>query len=362
MFDNQYYDNHERVIQVSDDASGLKAIIAIHSTARGPAMGGCRLWSYDSPAAAFDDALRLSQGMSFKNALADLPAGGGKAVILGPLPKDRRTSFFETFGKIIESLNGEYITAEDVGVTEADMVTVSRSTKYVSGIAAQGGVGGNPSPFTARGVRIGLEAAVLSALKRRDLEGLRVAVQGLGGVGSNLCRELSERGAKLIVADLNEKRVEEACDTYSAERASIDDILLADVDILAPCALGGIITNEVAAKMRARIVAGGANNQLSGLDAGLALFQRGITYAPDYVINAGGIIVVTAEYLNQFDVTEVERAISRISERTSQVLKRSALQGQPANVVADQMAKEVISKAARERSEKGASGRIAVHA
>jgi leucine dehydrogenase len=323
MYQNPSFDNHQRTIYLSDEQSGLRAIIAIHSTALGPAAGGCRLWSYEEPQLALSDALRLSRGMSYKNAFAGLPMGGGKAVILGPVPEERRRAVFEAFGRAVESMAGLYITAEDVGVSVADMAVVAEQTKYVSGVAASEGVGGNPSPFTAQGVRIGIETAVNMALGRLDLENVRVAIQGLGGVGSNLCSELRARGARLIVADVVQDRVEQACDLHGAERASVQDILLADVDVLAPCALGGVITTDVAAQMRARVLAGGANNQLANDEAGQTLFERGITYAPDYVINAGGIIMVAAEYLGNRERSAVERAIESIAVRTREVLERA---------------------------------------
>lgn len=347
MFQSQFYDDHQRAISVFDEKSGLRAIIAIHSTALGPAAGGCRLWTYDQPDLALSDALRLSRGMSYKNAVAGLPMGGGKAVILGPVSGERRIAVFEAFGKAVESLKGLYITAEDVGVTDADLAVVAKNTSYASGVTMHGGVGGNPSPSTAKGVRIGIEAAVNVALQRRDVENLRVAVQGLGGVGFNLCRELRLRGAKLIVADIAEERVTEACDLFGAERAEVSDILLADADVVAPCALGSAITSEIASRLRAKIVAGGANNQIASDEAGRSLFTRGITYAPDYVINAGGIIMVTAEYLGNSDRDEVEQSIDGIGDRTREILERSRSTAQPSHLIADQMARQIIAEAGR---------------
>lgn len=349
MFQHPLFDRHERVLNVFDAQSGLRAIIAIHSTVLGPAAGGCRLWNYPDAELALSDVLRLSRGMSYKNAMAGLPMGGGKAVILGPVDADSRRSVFEAFGKAVESLGGSYITAEDVGVTELDLAVVASNTAFASGITKESGVGGNPSPFTAKGVRIGIEAAVKFALGRPDLENLRVAVQGLGGVGFNLCRELTERGAKIVVADLANERVEEACDLYGAERAHVEQILLADADVVAPCALGGVITEELASRIRARVVAGGANNQIATSSAGQALFERGVTYAPDYVVNAGGIIVVTAEYFGKSTLSEVDAAIESIGDRTREVLDRSKKSAQPSYLVADQMAKSIIDRAASDR-------------
>jgi leucine dehydrogenase len=346
MFQNANFDGHQRMVNFFDPESGLRCIIAIHSTALGPAAGGCRLWAYDDPQLAVSDALRLSRGMSYKNALAGLPMGGGKAVILGPVPPLQRKAVFGAFGRAVESLNGLYITAEDVGVTEEDMAIVANHTMFASGIAKRGGVGGNPSPFTAQGVRLGIEAAARAAFGRTDIEGMRISVQGLGGVGSNLCRELHAKGAKLIVADVAEDRVQQACDLYGAARVSIDEILLVEADILSPCALGGVITKDIANKLRVHVVAGGANNQLENDTAGHILFERGITYAPDYVINAGGIIMVTAEYLGTTSLEKVERAIGAIGERTSEILERSRVGATATHVVADQMAKTLLHNAA----------------
>ncbi|MBW8880029.1 MAG: Glu/Leu/Phe/Val dehydrogenase, partial [Asticcacaulis sp.] len=269
MFDHPDFDGHEKVLFVEDAPSGLRAIIAVHSTALGAAAGGCRLWTYPSVSDALTDALRLSRGMSYKNAMANLPMGGGKAVILGPVG-DNREKMLEAFGRAVDSLNGQYITAEDVGVSVADMQVVSRQTKFVSGLAATGAgtSGGDPSPFTARGVRVGIEAAVRARLDRPELAGLSVAVQGLGHVGMYLCEELHNLGANLVVADINPARVSEAQRRFGAVGVSVDDILTQAVDIVAPCALGGTITEYAARYIRAAIVAGAANNQLLTADAG----------------------------------------------------------------------------------------------
>ncbi len=345
MFDNPAFDGHERVLAFNDAASGLRAFIAIHSTALGPAGGGCRLWRYADGEAALSDALRLSRGMSYKNALAGVPMGGGKAVILGPVPDERRAGVFAAFGRAVDSLSGTYVTAEDVGVSPADLERVAASTPYVSGIVVRNGVGGNPAPFTARGVCVGIEAAASFALGRSGLDGVRVAIQGLGGVGMNLAGALHARGAALVVADLAPVRVEEACDRYGAAPAGVEEILTADADILAPCALGGIITEDVARRMRATVVAGGANNQIADAAAGRALFERGITYAPDYVINAGGIILVSAEYFGATDLGGIEDRIDAIGPRTGRILETARMTGTPSGVVADQMAREVLAGA-----------------
>lgn len=347
MFDNKNFGGHEKVVHIYDRDSGLRAIIAIHSTALGPAAGGCRLWSYGSAEAALDDALRLSRGMSYKNAVAGVPLGGGKGVIVGPLAVESRTAAFRAFGDAVAALGGHYITAEDVGVSVDDMRAVASRTPFVSGLSAGAGqAGGDPSPYTARGVRRGIEAVVRHVFGRSDLEGLRIAVQGLGHVGGNLCRELAARGARLWVADIDAARVERICDVYGATPAKVDDILLADVDLVAPCALGGAITEEVARTLRARAVAGAANNQLAAPRAGDVLFARGIAYVPDYVINAGGIIVAAAEYFGENSAVQVESAVDRIYDRVLDILKTSVAFERPCNVIADRMAQDILARAA----------------
>jgi len=345
MFDFQDFHDHEKLVYVNEPQVGLKAIIAIHSTALGPAAGGCRLWDYASSDSALTDALRLSRGMSYKNALADLPMGGGKAVILGPIAPETRAAAFTAFGAAVESLGGMYITAEDVGVKVSDMQHVASKTRFASGLSASGGAGGDPSPFTARGVRCGIEAVARHALKRPDLDGLTIAVQGLGGVGGHLCTELHERGAKLIIADINNALVEKTADLYGATVVSVDDILMADADILAPCALGGVITEDVAKALTVKAVVGGANNQLANTAAGLILQQRGIAFGPDYLVNAGGIISVTYEYLGTASSETVLPAVDAIYDRTLEVLDMADKSGKPSFQIADSLAEDKISSA-----------------
>lgn len=346
MFDHPDYDGHEKVLMVEDAESGLKAIIAIHSTALGAAAGGCRLWSYETGAHALSDALRLSRGMSYKNAMANLKMGGGKAVILGPVTPEKREAVFEAFGRAVDSLDGQYITAEDVGVSVADMMTISRSTGYVSGLAAtEGKSGGDPSPYTARGVRVGIEAAVKAKLGRSDLAGLKVAVQGLGHVGTYLCEELFNLGARLVVADINASRIEECCDRFAAETASVTDILRQTVDVVAPCALGGAISEKIADTLQATIVAGAANNQLLTPQAGQILARRGILYAPDYVINAGGIIMVAGEISGQNDEADILAQVDAIGPRLADIFARSKSTDDTTNAVADMMARDKLRAA-----------------
>ena len=303
-FDESAFDDHERVVFCYDAATGLKAIIAIHSTVLGPAAGGCRLWSYATDDEALHDVLRLSQGMSYKNAMAGLAFGGGKAVIIKTPDFDGSDALYERFGDFVEELGGHYITAEDVGMSVSIMETIAHRTHFVSGLPPKGDhAGGDPSPKTAFGVFKGIEAAAKFKLDRDDLNGLTVAVQGVGNVGYYLCDLLAKAGAKLIVADIDGSRVKRACEEFAAEAVGIDEILEQQADVLAPCALGAILTETSIPKLKVSIVAGGANNQLETNEDGRRLADAGILYAPDYVINGGGIINVAAGKYLRSDAT-----------------------------------------------------------
>jgi len=345
-FDNPAFDNHERVVFCSDKASGLKAIIAIHSTALGPAAGGCRLWSYDSDDAALTDALRLSQGMSYKNAMAGLKFGGGKAVIIKDSGFGGSESQYEKFGEFVEQLNGDYVTAEDVGMTVEIMQTIARRTQHVSGLPMKGGhAGGDPSPKTSWGIFKGIEAAVRFKLGKDSVAGLTIAIQGAGHVGYYLSKYLSSAGARIIVADLDEKRARRICDEFGATVASLDDILYQPVDVLAPCALGAVLTEDSIPRLRTKIVAGGANNQLAFDADGQRLVDAGILYAPDYVINGGGIINVSCEYYGGVDDDEVLEQVAAIGPRLTGIFEAAEASGKPTNEIADTMAKEFIAAA-----------------
>lgn len=346
MFSLSDFDDHETVTWVSDKDSGLKAVIALHSTVLGPAAGGCRLWTYPSREAGLVDALRLSRGMSFKNAMAGLPFGGGKAVIFGPLPEAQRQAVFEAFGRAVDRMGGGYVTAEDVGVSVDDMLHVSRHTGSVSGLPQDAGrAGGDPSPYTARGVLRGIEAAVAHAFGRTDLEGLRIAVQGVGNVGGSLCDMLCNSGARLVIADTDARRLEAVRDRTGATAVPIDEILFQDVDVVAPCALGGALTADVLGKLQARVIAGAANNQLADPAASRALAAIGLTYAPDYVINAGGIIAVSAEYLGGQTHDEVIGQVDAIGPRVAGLLARAGVEKCPVDVLADRTAAGIIEAA-----------------
>ncbi|HEV2270144.1 MAG TPA: Glu/Leu/Phe/Val dehydrogenase dimerization domain-containing protein [Steroidobacteraceae bacterium] len=351
LFQMRDFDAHEQVVFGSDAASGLRAIIAVHSTALGPAAGGCRMWPYATSSAAVVDALRLSRGMSYKNALAELPFGGGKAVIIGD-SREKTRERMEAFGRLVDSLGGRSITAEDVGTTTTDMEHVARVTRFVSGLAGESAratdaampAGGDPGPKTALGVFLGLKAAVRFRLGRSSLEGLEVAVQGLGGVGYPLCRQLAAEGASLRVADSRPGVAQRVCAELGAQEVPADSILAQDVDVLAPCALGAVLDSRSIPTVRARVVAGAANNQLARDEDGEAVMRAGILYAPDYVINAGGIISVAHEYRGGATAAQVRAEIEKIPVRLTEIFERSRRESRSTSAIADQMARERLAQ------------------
>ncbi|PHR56305.1 MAG: amino acid dehydrogenase [Robiginitomaculum sp.] len=346
----QNIDTHEKVVRVEDKATGLIAYIAIHSTLLGPATGGCRLFDYETEGDALADTLRLSKGMTYKNAIADVGLGGGKSVIMGPLDPSKREAAFIAFGRAVHQLGGDYIAAEDVGVSVNDIHNIAKSTKFATGLGDNGnGFGGDPAPYTALGVLGGIKATAHFALKRSDLEGVRIAIQGIGSVGSRLCKLLSDSGAKLVVADIDSAKITEVCDLYQAEPSSLNDILLSDVDIIAPCAMGRAITVDIAKSMRAVAIAGAANNQLASPLAGEVLFNRQIAYAPDYVINAGGIIMAGAEYLKNLTEAKMTKKIDEIYGRILGLHVQSKHEQKPSYLLADKLAEDIFAKAFLER-------------
>lgn len=345
------YDDHELVQLVRDRASGLTAIIAIHSTHLGPGAGGTRFWHYAEPRDAMRDALRLSRGMSYKNAMAGLPMGGGKAVILADEDRTKTPAMLEAFGEAVEALGGTYVTAEDVGIGEADMVAVSRRTQYVTGlpVEGEGTAGGDPGPFTAMGIYHGIKAAVRHKLGKDSVSGVHVAVQGAGSVGGGVARLLAKDGAKLTLSDINMDRASALADELGAETAAPDAIMGVSCDVFSPNALGAILDDEGIARLDASIVAGAANNQLARAHHGEMLAERGILYAPDYVINAGGIISVTLEYLARrddapCDINEVRKRIAQIPGRLEEIWQESDASGVSPDVVADRMAQKLIGR------------------
>ena len=343
VFDHAEFDHHEALHFITDESTGLRAIIAVHSTTLGPAAGGCRRWSYPSESDALTDALRLSRGMTYKNAVAELPFGGGKAVILSNDAAPKSPELLAAFGRAVDSLGGGYVTAEDVGMSVDDMRYVQQQTKFVSGLPQSGdSAGGDPSPWTALGVHLGIEAAIKVRLGLDSLDGMSVAVQGVGHVGAHLCRLLHDAGAKLVIADVNHDNLEAVTAAMPAEVVAPAEILFSDVDVLAPCALGNVLTAVTIPQIKAKVIAGAANNQLSTLADGARLSARDILYAPDYVINAGGIINVSHEYYGGSSDDRVREDVEKIPLRLQTLFAEANASGRPTNELADEYARRLI--------------------
>ena len=340
------FDAHEALHFVTDEKSGLRAIIAMHSTHLGPSAGGTRFWHYADDSEALTDALRLSRGMSYKNAMAGLPLGGGKAVVLANRASAKTPEMLAAFGAAVNSLGGKYVTAEDVGMSVADMIEISKQTKYVAGLPVAGGeVGGDPGPHTSLGVFLGIKAAVKRALGKESLSGLHVALQGAGSVAGGVARQVAAEGAKLSIADVDRARAEKLAAETGGTVVAPDDILYLGADVVSPCALGAILTEHSIGKLNTPIVAGGANNQLATAEDGSRLQARGILYAPDYVINAGGIINVSTEYLGDGGPDLVRSRIEAIPGRLEQIWAESASTERDPASVADAMAQKLIGRA-----------------
>ena len=349
VFEHSAFRDHEKVLFVSDKASGLKAILAVHSTVRGPSVGGCRMWTYDSSDAALTDVLRLSEGMSYKNIMADLPIGGGKSVIMRPEGAFDRTALFEAFGRALNALNGEYRSAEDVGVSPDDLDAASRYTDHLVGLSSGTG---DPSPITARGVFFGVQVAAERALGKSDLSGVKVVVQGATGhVGHYLVEHLAEAGAELILSDINEAALNALAQKTGAKTVDKDAVYDVEADVFAPCALGAIINPDTIDRLKVKAVAGAANNQLATPDMGAELQKRGILYAPDYVINAGGIINVMGDIDPQFDAKWVEGKLQGLKATLREILDTAESEGRPANIVSDEIARQRIDAARSQRRE-----------
>ena len=348
VFNAKNFRDHEQVSFHQDRASGLFTIIAIHDTTLGPALGGCRYWPYDDEAAALEDVLRLSRGMTYKAALAGLAFGGGKAVILAPKGGEKTPALLRAFGRCVDSLGGRYITAEDVGTCPADMEVIHEATPHVAGIADGGAGDGDPSPATAWGVFHGLRAAA-AQLGSDNLRGVHVTLQGLGHVGGYLARYLADAGARLTVTDLDQSRLAWAKETFGAAVAAPDAIYDVEADVFAPNAMGAILNDDTIARLRVRAVAGSANNQLAEDRHGAALRERGILYAPDYVINAGGIINISHEG-RAYDRDRAMAHCARIYDTLTEVFRRAEREGRPTSEVADQMAEERIAARAADNA------------
>jgi leucine dehydrogenase len=340
------FDAHEDIHFFGDEQSGLKAIIAIHSTHLGPAGGGCRFWHYAKDEEALTDALRLSRGMSYKNAMADLPLGGGKAVILADEAHTKTPDMLHAFGKAVDQLGGRYVTAEDVGMSVADMIEVRRNTRHVAGLPNSGkDVGGDPGPHTSLGVFLGIKAAVKRALGKDSLEGLHIALQGAGSVAGGVALHACAEGAKLSIADVDRAKAQHLAERTGGKAVSPDEIMTLEADVLSPCALGAILTEQSIARLKVPVIAGGANNQLATPEDGERLHALGILYAPDYVINAGGIINVCIEYLGDGDASLVREKIEGIPLRLEEIWAESAASGRNPAAVADAMAQLRIGRA-----------------
>lgn len=339
------FDQHEEVHFITDRQSGLRAIIAMHSTHLGPAAGGSRFWNYADEEDAVTDALRLSRGMSYKNAMAGLPLGGGKAVILADAEKTKTPEMLAAFGKAVEGLCGRYVTAEDVGIGVEDMIEVRRQTRHVAGLPVeQGAVGGDPGPHTALGVFLGIKAAAKRALGRDSLDGLHIALQGAGSVASGVARHSAAEGARLSIADVDAERARKLAEAVGGTVVDPGEIMTLEADVFSPNALGAILNQSSIAALRAPIVAGAANNQLETPEDGERLMQRGILYAPDYVINAGGIINVSTEYLKDGDAAVVRDRIAAIPGRLESIWAESAETGRDPAAVADSVAQRLIGR------------------
>lgn len=345
LFEHHEFDKHKEVVFCNDEKSGLKAIIAVHNTNLGPSLGGCRMFPYASSEEALTDVLRLSKGMTYKAAMANLKQGGGKAVIIGDPRATKSKAMFEALGDFVQKLGGDYITAEDSGVSVSDLQTTAERTEFVAGIKAKftydgSPADGNPAPGTAYGVFVGLKKSVEYALKR-DLKGIKVAIQGLGHVGYRLAKHLHECGAELYVTDIFPEQLEKAEKELGATVVAPDEIFGLDVDVFAPCALGAIINSDTLPQIKAKVIAGAANNQLAHEELGVELRNKGILYAPDYVINAGGIIDI---YHQTQDGTpdDLKQHLESIGDTLTEIYARADETNEATNLVANKIAEERI--------------------
>ncbi len=340
IFNHPDFDNHEQVVYFSDPETGLKAIISIHDTTLGPGVGGCRMWQYSSDEQALTDVLRLSRGMTYKNAMAGLKFGGGKSVIIGDSHTMKSDALFKAFGRCLNRLSGHYISAEDVGITTADMAIVNTESEFVAGLE---GKSGDPSPFTAYGVYKGMQAAVKHKLNINSLAGLKVSVQGVGHVGYYLCKHLHEEGAELVVTDINQQSIDKVVEEFSAKVVEPEAIYDQDVDIYAPCALGATLNDDTIDRLKCSIIAGAANNQLAKDRHGQALMDEDILYVPDYIVNAGGIINISFE--ENYQAEAARNKVDEIYTTLMEVFETSSTENKPTNLIADHLARERITKA-----------------
>ncbi len=346
-FDYMEKYDFEQLVFNYDETSGLKALICIHDTTLGPALGGTRMWVYEKEEEAIEDVLRLARGMTYKAAVAGLNLGGGKGVVIGDPKKDKSEELWRAFGRAVQSLNGRYITAEDVGTSPQDMNFVSMETDYVVGLM---GTSGDPSPFTANGVWHGMQACAEKIYGSRSLKGKKVAVQGVGSVGYYLVKHLVEdEGAEVVVTDIDEERVKKVVDEFGVKAVGTDEIYGVDADIFAPCALGAVINDETLPQFKFKIIAGGANNVLAEEGHGDELEKKGILYAPDYVINAGGLINV-ADELKGYNRERALQNVAGIYDSVKMVLEIAERDNIPTYKAADRLAEERIEKMSKVRS------------
>lgn len=348
VFEHHEFDGHENVLFCNDKATGLQAIIAVHNTNLGPSLGGCRMWQYADSADALTDVLRLSKGMTYKAAMANLPLGGGKSVIIGNPYTDKTPEMMAAMGKFVNAAQGAYITAEDSGISLGDLNVMSQHSDYVSGIHSRysfhgGPADGNPAPATAYGVFVGLKATVKHKLKT-DLKGLRVAIQGLGHVGYRLAQHLKNEGAEIVVADIYQHQLKRAEDELGAIIVSPEEILAIDADVFAPCALGAVLNERTIPQLKCKVVAGAANNQLAKEEHGQMVRDADILYAPDYVINAGGVIDIHHQKMEDSSAEALKAHLEGIGDTLSQIYQRSDNENLPTNVVSNLIARERFEK------------------
>ncbi len=350
IFSSLSENNHEQVLFCHDPETGLKAIIAIHNTVLGPALGGTRMWNYKSEEEALRDVLRLSRGMSYKASISGLNLGGGKAVIIGDSKKDKTEAMFRKFGRFIKNLNGKYITAEDVGTTTRDMTYVRMETTHVTGLPQSMGGGGDPSPVTAYGVFLGMKASVKERFGSDSLSGKRILVQGVGNVGEALVKLLKNENAKVFISDINETQIMKVSDEFGAEVVNLNEIYDFDMDIYAPCALGATLNSDTIPRLKCAIVAGSANNQLEDENIhGQMIMDRGILYAPDFLINAGGLINAYSEYQG-YNHARAMQDTEKIYQYTIDIFKKSAREGVTTASAAKKIAEQRISTIANVKS------------
>ena len=349
VFKHREFAGHERIVYCSDERSGLRAIIAIHDRTLGPAVGGCRLYPYPQDDAALTDVLRLSRGMTYKNALAGLPFGGGKSVIIAD-PGAKTPALFRAYAEAVDHLQGEYWTGEDINIGTADVEIIAHHTRYVMGRVGGEVHSGDPSPFTAAGCFAGMKAALQHVFGTDELSGRCIAIQGLGNVGFALAKLVAEAGGALVVADMHSNLSERVGRLFGASIVSPDAIYDEPCDVFSPCAMGGVLGPEVGGRLRARIVCGAANNQLANPEVGRLLVERGIVYAPDYVVNAGGMLNASGDFFGRYDADDVWRRVLAIRDTTARVLETAARERRPPHEVADAIAQAIIEERRRSKS------------